>query len=333
MLNYIIRRLLFAIVVLIGVSFVSFIVIELPPGDFASQYERQLISQAGMTPEEAAKAADTVRERYGLVGPLPVRYFNWVKGIVTRGDFGPAMSYGGKEVSSLIAERLPRTLVLALLAHAVSSIVGIIVGVYIAPRQYGWADNLAAFFAFLFTSVPRFSLALIIAYMLVFVFGQKHVGALFSPEYVLAPWGWAKLVDYVKHIWPVILIAGLGGVATNMRVMRGNLLDVLNAQYVTTARSKGLTENKVLYKHAVPNALHPIIMYQGMVLPYMIQGELEAAIVLSIPTMSPLFYDAIAKSDHYVTASLLLMFAVLLVIGNLLADIALTVLDPRIRYD
>jgi peptide/nickel transport system permease protein len=140
-------------------------------------------------------------------------------------------------------------------------------------------------------------------------------------------------VDFVKHVWPVIFIAGLGGVAANMRVMRGNLLDVLNMQYVTTARAKGLSERKVLFKHAVPNALHPIVMYQGMVLPYMIQGELQVAIVLSIPTVSPLFYDSIAKNDLYVTASILLMISVLLVIGNLLADIALGLLDPRIRYE
>ncbi|MCD6291155.1 MAG: ABC transporter permease, partial [Anaerolineae bacterium] len=180
---------------------------------------------------------------------------------------------------------------------------------------------------------PRFWIALVIIYVLVFTFGQKHVSSLYSPQYAVAPWSWGKLVDYLKHVWPVIVIAGLGGVARNMRVMRGNLLDVLNAQYVTTARSKGLTERKVIYKHAVPNALHPIIMYQGMVLPYMIQGELEAAIVLSLPTMSPLFYDSLVNQDIYITGSLLLMYSVLLVAGNLLADIALGILDPRIRYD
>ena len=131
----------------------------------------------------------------------------------------------------------------------------------------------------------------------------------------------------------MILIAGLGGVARNMRVMRGNLLDVLNAQYVTTARSKGLTEGKVMYKHAVPNALHPIIMYQGMVLPFMVSGELQAAIVMSIPTVSPLFYDSLINQDIYITGSILLMYGVLLVIGNLLADVLLAVLDPRIRYN
>lgn len=333
MINYIIRRLLFAVIVLIGISFVSFIVIELPPGDFGQQYKQRLINQAGMTAEDAEAAAEVVRIRYGLVGPLPVRYFNWMKGILTEGNFGPAMAYGGKDVGELIAERLPRTLLLAVIAHAISSIVGIVVGIFIATRQYSLADNIAAFFAFVFTSVPRFSLALIIAYLLVFKLGQKHVGSFFSPQYVLAPWSWPKLMNFIQHIWPVILIAGLGGIAANMRVMRGNLLDVLNAQYVTTARSKGLTETQVMYKHAVPNALHPIIMYQGMILPYMIQGELEVAIVLSIPTVSPLFYDSISKNDIYVTGSLLLMYGVLLVIGNLLADIALSILDPRIRYD
>jgi peptide/nickel transport system permease protein len=333
MINYIIRRLLFAIVVLIGVSIVSFIVIELSPGDFVTQYEQRLIQQGGMSPEDARVAGDKVRERYGLTGPIYERYFNWVKGIITEGDFGPAMAYGGKPVSELIAERLPRTLLLALLAHAISSVVGIVVGIFIAPRQYSLSDNIAALLAFFFTSAPRFALALIIAYWLVFALGQTHISSFFSPQYVLAPWSLAKLWDFIKHIWPVVLIAGLGGVAANMRIMRGNLLDVLNAQYVMTARSKGITEGKVMYKHAVPNALHPIIMYQGTVLPYMLQGELEVAIVLSIPTLSPLFYNSLINNDIYITGSLLLIYSVLLVIGNLLADIALSILDPRIRYN
>jgi peptide/nickel transport system permease protein len=333
MINYLIRRVIFSIVVLIGISFVSFAVIELPPGDFGTSYKNRLINQANMSPADAEVSAQKVRERYGLDGPLPIRWFNWVKGIVTKGDFGPAMAYGGKEVSELLQERLPRTILLALLSHAISSVIGIMVGIYIAPRQYGAADNIAAFLAFILTSMPRFSLALIVAYILVFGLGQQHVSSFFSPQYALAPWSWLKFVDFVKHIWPVVFIAGLGGVAANMRVMRGNLLDVLNSQYVTTARSKGLKERNVLIKHAVPNALHPIIMYQGMVLPYMIQGELEVAIVLSIPTVSPLFYDSIAKSDAYVTASILLMISLLLVIGNLLADVALAWLDPRIRYE
>ncbi len=332
MVNYIMRRLLFAIVVLIGISLVSFIVIQLPPGDFASVYKQRLINQGGMTTSEAEKAADIFRVRYGLDKPLPVQYLNWIKGIVTEGSFGYSMAYK-KDVGELIAERLPRTILLALLAHATSTVVGIIVGIFVASRQYSLSDNVASLLAFIFTSVPRFWIALVIIYMLVFVFGQQHVSSFFSPQYVLAPWSWPKLVDFIKHIWPVVAVAGLGGVARNMRVMRGNLLDVLNAQYVTTARSKGLTENRVMYKHAVPNALHPIIMYQGMVLPYMIQGELEAAIVLSIPSVGPMFYDSLIHQDIYVSGSFLLMYGVMLVAGNLLADIFLSILDPRIRYE
>lgn len=332
MVNYIMRRLLFAIVVLIGISLVSFIVIQLPPGDFGSVYKQRLINQAGMSATEAEKAADLLRARYGLDKPLPIQYFNWIKGIVTERSFGYSMAYK-KDVGELIAERLPRTLLLALLAHATSTLVGIFIGIYVAPRQYSLSDNIASVLAFTFTSVPRFWIALVIIYTLVFVFGQQHVSSFFSPQYVLAPWSWAKLLNFIQHIWPVVAVAGLGGVARNMRVMRGNLLDVLNAQYVTTARSKGLTENKVMYKHAVPNALHPIIMYQGMVLPYMIQGELEATIVLSIPTMGPMFYDSLINQDIYISGSFLLMYGVMLVAGNLLADIFLSVLDPRIRYE
>ena len=332
MLNYLVRRLLFAIVAIVGVSFVSFLVIEMSPGDFVSAYEMRLIQLGGLSAAEAEKAGEVVRERYGLTGPLHERYFNWAKGIVTRGDFGPAMAYGGKEVTELIMERLPRTLLVAVLAHAISTVVGIGIGIYVAPRQYSLSDNVAALAAFFMTSVPRFALTLIIMYWLVFSMGQKHVSSFFSPEFVLAPWSWAKLVNFVQHIWPVVLIAGLGGVAANMRIMRGNLLDVLNAQYVTTARSKGLTESRVMNKHAVPNALHAIIMYQGTVLPYMLQGELEVAIVLSIPTLGPLFYNSIIQQDIYITGSLLLIYSVLLVIGNLIADIGLSILDPRIRY-
>jgi peptide/nickel transport system permease protein len=331
MLNYILRRLLMAVVVLLGISLVAFIVIQLPPGDFAQVYKQRLINQAGMTATEAEAAAAVYRARYGLDKPIPLQYLNWIKGIVTEGNFGYSMAYG-RDVGELIAERLPRTILLALLAHATSSLVGIVVGIFIAPRQYSLSDNLAALFAFIFTSVPRFWIALVVIYLLVFTFGQQHVSSFFSPQYALAPWSWPKLLDFIKHIWPVVLIAGLGGVARNMRVMRGNLLDVLNAQYVTTARSKGLTEARVMYKHAVPNALHPIIMYQGMVLPYMVGGELEVAIVMSIPTVGPLYYDSLINQDIYITGSILLMYGVMLVVGNLVADVLLAVLDPRIRY-
>lgn len=331
MLAYIIRRLFSAAFVLLVISAVAFLIIQLPPGDFADVYENQLINQAGQSPAEAKEQADRLRERYGLTDPLPVQYVNWISGIVLRGEFGFSFAYK-KDVGELIAERLPRTLGIALAAHAISTVIGVSVGIYIAQRQYSTADNLAATFAFIATSIPRFSLALIIVYILAFGFGQQHVSSLYSPEYVLAPWSWGKFLNLLQHVWPVIFIAGFGGVARNMRVMRGNLLDVLNEQYVTTARSKGLRESRVVNRHAVPNALHPILAYQGTVLPYMLQGELEAAIVLGIPTLAPLFYDSLLNQDIYISGSLMLIYGALLVFGNLLADIALSILDPRIRY-
>ena len=332
MFTYILRRVLGSIPVLIGISIVSFIIIQLPPGDYGEIYKRSLISQGGLSAEEAEVLAQKFRVRYGLDTSLPVQYANWIKGIVTRAEFGYSFAYK-KDVGLLIAERLPRTIALALSAHLISTLVGIFLGIYVAPRQYSLADNTGAFLSFSLTSIPRFSLALIIMYLLVFVFDQKHVSSLYSPEYVIAPWSFGKFLDLLKHVWPVIAIAGLGGVARNMRVMRANLLDVLNAQYVQTARSKGLTEGNVMMKHAVPNALHPIIMYQGMVLPYMIQGSMEAAIVLSIPTLGPMFANSLVNQDIYVSGSFLLIYGIMLVIGNLLADIGLSILDPRIRYN
>jgi peptide/nickel transport system permease protein len=206
------------------------------------------------------------------------------------------------------------------------------VGIYVATRKYGVADNLWAVLSFIFTSVPRFSVAIIILYLWVITFRQPVIVSFFSTAYVFAPWSFAKVMDMLGHIWPVLIIAGLGGVARNLRVMRGNLLDVLGSQYVTTARSKGLRESAVIVKHAVPNALHPIVAYQGTVLPYMMAGELEAAIVLGLPTLGPLFYQSLVNRDIYISGSLLLIYGALILVGNLLADIFLAVLDPRIRY-
>jgi peptide/nickel transport system permease protein len=284
-----------------------------------------------MTEEQADLMANKVREQYGLDQPLPVQFFNWVKGIVTEGKFGFSFSYR-KDAGEIIMERLPKTLFLALLCHLISSVVGISLGIFAAPRKYSFADNALAIMAFVFTSIPRFAIALIIMYLVVFVFKGRSIQGFFSSEYVMAPWSLAKVGDMFSNIWPVLIIAGLGGVAYNMRVMRGNLLDVLGSQYVTTARSKGLKEDVVINKHAVPNALHPIVAYQGTVLPYMMTGELEAAIVLNLPTLGPLFFAALVSQDIYIAGSLLLIYGVLIVLGTLIADLFLAVLDPRIRY-
>jgi peptide/nickel transport system permease protein len=330
MLSYIFRRLIIAFFMLIGIGVVSFIVIKLPPGDFASRYQQYLIDR-GSPREEAERAAQIVRQQYGLDKPTTTQFFLWVKEMVTAGKFGYSFAYR-KDVGLLIADRLPKTLMLAVLCHLISTVVGVGLGIFVAPRKYGFWDNLWAILAFIFTSVPRFSIAIIILYIMVIDLKLPSISSFYSPQYVFAPWSLAKVLDMFRHIWPVLIIAGLGGVARNLRVMRGNLLDVLGAQYVQTARSKGLRESIVILKHAVPNALHTIVAYQGTVLPYMIQGELEAAIVLGLPTMGPLFYESLVNQDIYVSGSLLLMYGGLILIGNLLADIFLAVLDPRIRY-
>jgi peptide/nickel transport system permease protein len=331
MLNYIIRRLLISVVVLIAIATTSFFVIQLPPGDFASTYKQFLIQTGGLTEDRAEEMTQLVRQQYGLDQPVHMQFFTWVKGIVTEGKFGYSFAYR-RDAGEIILDRFPKTLMLALLAHSLSTVLGIVLGIYVAPRQYGWADNILSVTAFILTSIPRFFIALVILYILVFTFRQSHVTSFFSPEYVVAPWSWAKFLDLVKHIWPVVLVAGLGGVARNMRVMRGNLLDVLNAQYVTTARAKGLREATVMNKHAVPNALHPMVAYQGTVLPYMLQGELEVTIVMGIPTLGPILYQALATQDVYLSGGALLVIAALIVLGNLLSDLFLAVLDPRIRY-
>ncbi len=331
MLNYIFRRLITAVFLLIGISIVSFIVIKLPPGDFATRYQQYMMGR-GASREDAERAAENVRKQYGLDQPLSTQYYTWVKDMVTEGKFGYSLAYR-KDVGELIKERLPRTIFIAALAHAISTIVGVGLGIFVATRKYGFWDNFWAIVSFVFTSVPRFSMAIILLYVLVIRLDQPSISSFYSPQYVVAPWSWDKVVDMFRHIWPVVLIAGLGGVARNLRVMRGNLLDVLGAQYVQTARAKGLRERTVIVKHATPNALHTIVAYQGTVLPYMIQGELEVAIVLGLPTMGPLFYESLVNQDIYISGSFLLMYGVLILLGNLLADIFMSVLDPRIRYN
>lgn len=302
------------------------------PGDYASNYKSFLMSYANMPEWEAEQAASIVRKQYGLDKPMLGQYFSWLKGIITEGKFGYSFAYR-KDVSEIFLERLPRTLALALIAHLIATLGGVLIGIYSATHQYSLTDNTATVLAFLGTCLPRFFLGMFALYALMFWAGVKEMGGWSSIQYVMEPMSPAKILNIVAHVWPVVAIAGLGGISRNFRVMRGNLLDVLSAQYVTTARAKGLTEGRVIMRHAVPNALHPIIMYQGMVLPYMIQGELETSIVLSIPTLAPLFYSSLQGQDIYVSAGCLLIYAIVLVVGNILSDVLLAVMDPRVKQE
>jgi len=330
MFRFLLFRILSALPVLLILSVVTFAIIQAPPGDYSDYIRSQLINQGGASFEAADQQAKAYAIAHGLDQPLVMQYFNWIWGIVSRGDFGQSFFYN-KPVADVVAERLPRTILLALVCHLLASVLGISFGIWAATRQYSWIDQLLSTISFLGMTVPRFLMALIIVYILVFHFNVSEINSFFSARYGGAPWSWDKFVNLVEHVWPVVAIATFGGLAYNMRVMRGNLLDTLNAQYVETARAKGLSEGAVILKHAVPNALHPLVMYQGVVLPYMLTGEIETAIIFALPTVGPAIVSSMWVGDVYVTATFMLVLSATLIVGNIIADLLLVLLDPRIR--
>ena len=330
MLRFIATRVLYAIPVLLILSVVTFGIIKAQPGDYADYLKSMLMSQGNVSDVDAQKQADAYRAAHGLNAPLPLQYVNWVSGIVTRFDFGQSFYYN-RPVGDIVAERLPRTILLALTCHILASVLGITLGIVAATRQYSWVDTLFGVVSFLGMTIPRFLLALIIIYILAFKLNVQELGSFNSAYYGGQPWSWGKFVDLVQHVWPVVFIATFGGLAYNMRVMRANLLDVLNAQYIETARAKGLSQSAVILKHAVPNALHPLIAYQGVVLPYMLTGEVEVAIVFGLATVGPAIVGSLGVGDVWVTATFMLVLATTLIVGNIISDLLLAVLDPRVR--
>jgi len=331
MFAYLVRRVVSALPLLVLITLVSFAVINAPPGDYMTTVINRLQSQGGLSREEALKIASQLRETYGLDKPFFLRYGKWVFGIL-HGDLGYSFQYR-KPVSRIIWRRMGWTFLIALLCHMISVIGGVLIGIYSAVNQYSISDYIFTVFAFLGLSIPNFFLALALIYILVFWGGVSHVGGLFSPALAAEPWSWAKFVDLLKHIWVPVVAVGTAGIARNMRIMRGNLLDVLREPYIQTARAKGLRESMVIYKHAVANAIQPIIMYLGMTLPWLIQGTVVVGIVLSLPTAGPMFYNALISQDTYLAGSFLFLVAIALVIGNILADLLLAWIDPRVRYE
>ena len=337
MIRFLAIRLAQAIPVLIVMSIITFIIIQAPPGDYGDFIRTNMITQGHATVEAAEAAAQKYREENGLNDPMVLQYLRWIWGIVTRGDFGQSYLYN-KPVWDVIEQRLPKTILIALTCHFFASLFGIGFGILAATRQYTWVDTLLSFVSFLGMPVPRFLFALVILYVLAYKLNVQEIGSFFSSKYGGQDWwlgwfqfNWGKLWNLIQHVWPVILVATVGGLAYNMRVMRANLLDTLNAQYVETARAKGLSESGVIMRHAVPNALHPLIAYQGVVLPYMLTGEIEVAIVFGLATIGPAIVGSMAIGDVFVTASLLLVLGATLILGNIIADLLLAALDPRIR--
>ena len=326
MIAFIVRRLLAMIPTLFFVSIATFIIIQLPPGDFLTSLQA-LAASSGSGADKAAM--DNLRHQYGLDQPKYVRYVKWIAGF-PRGDFGYSFEWK-RPVRELIADRLGLTLLLSALSLVLMWLVALPVGIYSATHKYSGMDNLLTAGAFLGLSVPDFLLGLI--YVAVGIFGfRASVTGLFSPKIAEAPWSAVKVVDLANHLfWPALILS-LGGMTQLIRILRGSMLEVTGQQFIKTARAKGLSERVVIHRHAVRVAINPLVSVMGMQLPQLISGATILGIVLSLPTTGPMFIRALTSQDMYLAGTFLLFLALMLMLGNLLSDIALAWVDPRIRY-
>jgi len=327
MLNFIVRRFAFIAILLALVSIISFIIIQLPPGDWLSAYVTALRVQGAQINQDVI---DGLKQQYGLDQPPVGQYVTWMTGIM-HGDFGFSFSYG-RPVGSLIAERLPATLGISLLTIVITYLIAIPIGIYSATHQYSKLDYTFTFFGFIGLSMPGFLLALVLMFFAYKYFGLS-VGGLYSPEYMGAPWSWNKFVDMLAHLPIPVLIISLSGTAGIMRVLRGSLLDEIRKPYVDTARAKGLNERAVLFRYPVRIALNPILSTIGWLLPAVFSGQIIVSIVLNLPTVGPLLYESLRGQDTYLAGSIVMILSFFTLIGTLISDILLAIVDPRIRIE
>ncbi len=329
MVGYIIRRFFSIIITFFLVSAVIFAVLQLPPGDFMDYYMAQLAQEG--EGQEISQAAAQLRAYYGMDQPLYIQYFKWI-GHVLQGNFGLSLLYQ-EPVNDIIRQQIAWTLVVCGLSMLFAWLVGIPSGIYSAVHQYSFADYALTFLGFLGLSIPNFFLAMILLFILVFFFHTNITGGFFSLNYLNMSWGWGKFVNLLEHLWVPVVVLGTAQTASLIRIMRGNLLDVLEQPYIQTARAKGLKETIVIYKHALRVAINPLISIAGASFPDLISGAVITAVVLSLPIIGPSYLKALTSQDVALAGSYLLVMALLLLIGNLLADIALAWVDPRIRYE
>lgn len=327
MITYLVRRVVYSALLFFAVSIVGFTIIQLPPGDFLTLRLTELQARGDRSANEHIAG---LKVRYGLDKPIYMQYFIWITHFA-KGDFGESFYYE-QDVSSLIGERIGLTLAITLSTLIFAWMLAIPIGVYCATHQYSIGDNIFAFLGFIGLATPNFLLALIFMFVGVYYFNVS-AGGLFSPEYVRAAWSFAKVLDLMRHMWIPVVIIGTEGTCGLIRIMRGNLLDILGQQYIMTARAKGLKEVLVVWKHAMRVAINPLISTLGMSLPAILSGGALTAIVLNLPTTGPLYLKALQCQDMWLAGFFLMFYAIFLVIGNFLADIALAQVDPRIRYD
>jgi peptide/nickel transport system permease protein len=326
--SFIIRRVFYAIIMLIVVSFVSFIIISLPAGDFMDQKIAELQARGD---QSAAARADQYRERYGLDKPVLTQYWIWISHFV-QGDFGLSFEFE-RPVSELIGQRLALSIVLSLSTLILTWAIAIPLGVYSAVNQYSVGDQVITAIAFIGLGIPGFLLALLVLYIAVVVLGQDVVG-LFSQKYADAPWSLGKVLDLLKHLWVPALIGAVTGTAGTIRIMRGNLLNTFGQAFIEAARARGLRQNTVIWRHAVRMAITPLVIILGTeALPGIIAGNLLVETVLNLPTIGPLYIGALLTQDMYMAGTVLVLIVFLLLVGTLITDLVLAWIDPRVRLE
>ncbi len=326
MLGYILRRVGMMVPTLIIISIISFVIIQLPPGDYLTSYVANL-RQQGDEIDEAE--IEMLKKRYGLGQPVYVQYWKWITGIILHGDWGQSMEWR-KPVKDLIWERMALTVFLSLISILVSWFVAIPIGVFSATHQYSILDYFFSALSFIGAGTPGFMIALVVMWFAMRQLGL-NVGGLFSQEYMVEPWSWARVVDLFKHLWIPVIVIAVGSTAGSIRTTRANVLDELNKPYVETARAKGLKERKLIWKYPVRVAMNPFFSTVGWTLASLISGQTLVAVVLSLQTTGPMMLRALMSQDMYLAGSFLLLLSSLTVIGTLISDILLAWVDPRIR--
>ena len=325
MLQYIIRRILTMIPTLLIISLLVFVIIQLPPGDYLESYIAELQSQGESVDEQKIQF---LREQYGLDQPLMLQYWYWLTGML-QGDFGYSFEYS-LPVTEVVGDRLFLTVLISIVTILFTWAIAFPIGIYSATHQYSWGDYGLSTLGFLGLATPNFLLALVMLYFANVYFGTS-IGGLMDPEYIDAPWSWGKVVSVLEHLWIPVVVIGTAGTAGMIRRLRANLLDELQKQYVTTGRAKGLPPGKLLRKYPLRVALNFFVADIGNLLPAVISGAEIVAVVMSLPTTGPILLSALQSQDMYLAGSFLMFLALLTVVGVLISDIALAMLDPRIR--
>ncbi len=321
------RRIVWMIPTLLVISFLSFAIIQLPPGDYLSSYIAALEESGETVSEERAEA---LRAQFNLDQPFIVQYLDWLGGVLT-GDLGQSFEWN-RPVTELLGERLALTMAISVLTILFTWLLAIPIGVYSAVRKYSVLDHTITLIGYIGLATPNFLLALIFMYIGFSWFGTDPSG-LFSAEYENAPWSWGKLGDFLLHAWIPVVVIGTSGTAGLIRIMRGNLLDELGKLYVVAARAKGLGFWRLVVKYPVRVAINPLISTIGWLLPQVVSGAVITAVVLNLPTIGPLLLRSLMNQDMYLAGSIVMILATLTVVGTLISDILLMILDPRIRMD